>query len=52
MRYAVKHPEEVRRMAAGREYMRQHKTLEGNADKVAAVYRDLLEGGCNREEIG
>lgn len=42
MRYAVEHPEEARRMAAaGREYMRQHKTLEVNADKVAEVYRQI-----------
>ena len=44
MRYAVEHPEEARRMAAaGREYMRQHKTLEVNADKVVEVYKNALE---------
>ena len=42
MRYAIEHPEHVRRMAAaGRAYVCQGKTLEVNADKVAAVYRQI-----------
>lgn len=43
MRYAIEHPEVIRRMAeAGRELMLRTKTLECNAEAVSKIYAEVL----------
>lgn len=45
MRYAIEHPDEIRRMAAaGQAYMIKNMTLENNALKIADIYSEVLKG--------